>query len=122
MSMENIKAKAKNLKDSAKEKAVNAKEKVGKFFEENKEVTSGLISFGFTLLPAVVVAIGGAIAGSKNPEACLVEDDVTGLDFKTKHPMTNKEILELGDRMIDGQSKGDALNEMGLLKKEKKRR
>lgn len=121
MSMENIKAKAKNLKDSVKEKVVNAKEKVGKFFEEHEEVTSGLISLGFTVLPGVIVAIGGAIAG-KDPGACLVEDDVTGLDFKTKHPMTNKEILELGDRMIDGQSKGDALNEMGLLKKERKRR
>ena len=121
MSMESIKAKAKNLKDSAKEKAVNAKEKVGKFFEEHEEVTSGLITFGCTVLPGIVAVIGGAIGG-RNPEACLVEDDVTGLDFKTKHPMTNKEILELGDRMIDGQSKGDALNEMGLLKKEKKRR
>ena len=117
MAIEKIKEKAKDLKDSVKEKAVNAKTKVGEFFKEHEEVTSGLITLGFSILPGAMVAIVGAIAGGNNPEACLVKDDVTDLNFRTKHPMTNKEILELGDRMIDGQSKGDALNEMGLLKK-----
>ena len=71
--------------------------------------------------------IGGLIAGFANVEtregaSCSVEDDVTGLNFRTKHALNNSEILELGNRMIDGQTKGDALDDMGLLKKERKRR
>ena len=120
MSMEKIKEKARNLKDSVKEKAVAAKEKAGQFFDEHEDVMGALITFGFTALPGIVAVVGGIIG--KNAEGSYVEDDVTGLEFRTKHNLTNKEILELGDRMIDGQTKGDALNEMGLLKKEKKRR
>ena len=51
-----------------------------------------------------------------------VEDDVTGEEFVVSHPLSNDEILELGDRMIDGQWKGAALDDMGLLKKERRRR
>jgi hypothetical protein len=47
---------------------------------------------------------------------------VTGEEFMLKHPLRNDEILELGSRMIDGESKGEALNDMGLLRKERRRK
>ena len=82
------------------------------------------------LIPIVsgVFGIAGRIVSgaAKNHDAWnehyLSEDDVTGEDFRLKHPMTNEEILELGDRMEGGQSKGDALDEMGLLRNERRRR
>lgn len=60
--------------------------------------------------------------GNKRLDSCKVRDDVTEEYFLVAHPMTNTEILELGERMIDGESKGRALNDMGLLRDEKKRK
>ena len=73
---------------------------------------------------AIVAGVITAIAniGTERDDLCWVQDDVTELDFHTKKALTNSDILELGERMIDGQTKGDALNEMGLLAKEKKRK
>lgn len=79
------------------------------------------------ILSGVGMLIGGVVKlassnGNDRYESCLVEDDVTGEELLTKHPLTNSEILELGDRMIDGQPKGAALEDMGLLRNERRRR
>ena len=119
---DDIKAKVGNLKDFVKEKTDAVKGKIDKFNEDHPDVHVIVSALSVPLAITVVTGIASNMIEAGANDALLVEDDITGLDFKTKHPMTNKEILELGDRMSVGQSKGDALNEMGLLKKERKRR
>ena len=121
--MVNVKEKAKELVNSAKEKVKKTKENVKEvisFFGEHPEVVMPILS-GLGMLTSGVVMYANK-KEKDSVDACLVEDDVTGLNFRTRHSLTNAEILELGDRMIDGQTKGNALNDMGLLKDEKKRR
>lgn len=79
------------------------------------------------IITAVTAFVGGGIdkigaAGDARYESCLSEDDVTGEQFLLKHPMTNDEILELGSRMVDGETKGSALSEMDLLRKDRRRK
>ena len=99
------------------------KDKVDKtmtFFTENPMLVMPILSgVGMLIGGAVKIATSG---GNTRYEACLVEDDVTGEELLTKHPLTNDEILELGERMIDGQPKGAALDDMGLLRNERRRR
>ena len=70
----------------------------------------------------IVGKIISTASGAGNYDHCMVTDDITGEDFLTIHPLTNSEILNLGDRMSEGQSKGEALSDMGLLRNEKKRK
>lgn len=77
------------------------------------------------IMPAASILLGLfkiAMSGGGNGDKYLVEDEVTGEKLKVTHRLTNDEILELEDRMVDGQLKGRALNDMGVLKKERKRR
>lgn len=93
---------------------------IGKFLKEHPEhmVTTVTGAIGI-----VVTATGFAIkCFSGNSENCYVPDEVTGMNYLTDHPLTNSEIMELSDRMIDGESTGEALTNMGVLKNEKKRR
>lgn len=111
-----------------------AKKKFGEFKAKAKEfggkVVDKALEHPEITLPFIVglgsMAIGGAKAianaGEKQLERCMVEDDVTGLKYLTDHPLNNDEILELSEKMVDGQTKGEALNDMGVLKKEKKRK
>lgn len=90
------------------------------FISENPMLIIPIISGVTAIFGGAVKAIGNA--GNGQYDKCLVEDDVTGEEFLVKHPMTNDEILELGTRMIDGEWKGSALDEMGLLRNERKRK
>lgn len=90
------------------------------FFTKNPMMMMPILS-GVGMLIGGVVKIASS-NGNDRYESCLVEDDVTGEELLTKHPLTNSEILELGDRMIDGQTKGAALEDMGLLRNERRRR
>ena len=119
MDMTKIKEKVNQGKTWIKEKTEPGVKAVGKFIDEHGYLVIPMISVAGSLVAGVVAS---ANEKSKDyEEKCLVEDDITGQNFKTKHPMTNAEILELGERMIDGQPKGDALDAMGLLKNEKRR-
>lgn len=120
MTFEQIKEKAKEKMKQAKEKAVHIKNETVEFFEENPGLFIPMIT-GVGLLLGAVTGVASNHAEDWI-ESHQVEDDVTGLNFRTKHPLTNAEILELGNRMNDGQGKGAALEEMGLLKNEKRRK
>jgi len=75
------------------------------------------------LTVSFISIIGSALSGDKKREACLVEDDFTGEDLMVKHPLTNSDILEMSDRMkTDGVTKAEALDDMGLLKNERRRK
>ena len=115
-----VKAKAKEVGVKVKEKAKAGADKAVEYINAHDEMVRP-IAIG------IAGVVGGLIAGYNNLDTreaahCVVEDDITGCEFRTKHALTNNEILELGDRMTEGQMKGYALKEMGLLKKEKKRR
>ena len=118
--MGKIKEKIKEKYNSAKETLAIIKEETLKYLGEHPEVVIPIITSG------IGVFVGLSTLAKSNEKdmigACQVEDDITGLNFLTEHPMTNAEIIELGDRMMDGQSKGQALNEMGLLRDERTRK
>ncbi len=116
-----------NIFTKAKKKVKEIKGKVkefgGKVVDEalkHPEITLPLMSgLGMAFMGGVKAITS---AGDKQLEHCRVEDDVTGQYFLTDHPLTNDEILELGEKMIDGESKGEALRDMGVLRKEKRRK
>lgn len=119
MDLTKLKAKAIEVKNQVVEKAKVVKDTTVQFFEDHPASFIPVLSAAGMLFSGIMAAANQKSDNYK--EKCLVEDDVTGQDFRTTHPMTNNEILELGSRMIDGQTKGDALCEMGLLAKEKRR-
>ena len=113
---ETVKEKCSNLMAGIK----NAGNKVVEYVNSHDEMVRPICM-------GVAAVIGGIICGAANvnvasKSSAVVEDDITGLEFRTKHPLTNSEILELDSRMIDGSSMGESLSDMGLLKKERKRR
>lgn len=59
---------------------------------------------------------------SQNDIGCYVKDDVTELRYLTTHPLVNQEIKELSERKIAGETTGEALDNMGLLRNERVRR
>lgn len=77
-----------------------------------------------------LITIGGAgialISNQQNKveEGCKIHDEMTGFDWVTTHPLTNQELMEVNRKLYDEQIKslGQALDEAGYLKKEKKRR
>lgn len=113
---ETIKVKLGELKFKVREGA----EKLGDYLEEHSSMVYTIVSVGGAVIAGTIAGISQV--GSTNRESCNVEDDVTGLNYRTKRPLTNQQILELSDRMIDGESMGGALDEMGVLKKERRRK
>lgn len=109
-----------NIFKRAKKKVADVRNRIIDVALENPQISLTILS-GFGMLVA-----GGAKAllgsGSNKLDKCRVQDDVTEEYFVTTHPLTNDEILELGERMIDGESKGKALKDMGVLREEKKRK
>lgn len=120
LKLDQLKEKVKEMKEKVKEKSIDVLERTGKFLDEHPHMISTVFTVGAGVTAGIISGV--ANIGKEKDDRCWVSDDVTELEFHTKHPLNNTEILELGERMIDGQTKGDALNEMGLLKKEKKRR
>lgn len=106
---------------TVKTKVKNGAVKVCKAAGKNPDLVFGAAVFGGGLLIGGLRAI--LTGGSESYQSkCLVESDVSDQYYKTKHPLTNKEILELDDKLVDGMTTGEALDNMGLLRKERKRR
>lgn len=106
--------KVKEKVKKTKEKANETKESAFRFLAENPQITISLFSALGTIGIGATMAISKA--GRRHYEACQVVDDVTGEKFLLDHPLTNEEILEINRRMIDGESKADILEDMGLLR------
>ena len=97
--------------------------------EVGKAVGEVLVKNPFLIIPIVSTVFGvigkvasAAAGGGTWNEHYLAEDDITGEEYRLRHPMTNSEILELSDRMVDGQTKGEAFDNMGLLRNETRRK
>lgn len=84
------------------------------FCAENPQVPMMIGSGLFTAVFGGMKLLSGI--GDAKMEKCAVPDEVTGLNFYTKKPLTNEEKLELGERVIDGEWAPKALEEMGLLR------
>lgn len=121
----------KTVNETMTEPEVPEKKSFGqKVKEVGKAIGEVLVKNPMLLIPVVsgVFGIVGKVLniaagnGHNWNEHYLSEDDVTGEEYRLRHPMTNSEILELSERMIDGQPKGEALEDMGLLKNEKRRK
>lgn len=113
---EKFKPKAKEVKD----KVVEGGKVVYETLTKNPMLAVMLISsIGSTVTTIVNTA-------SKNREEeedrCTTYDAYAGMDITTKHELTNSEILEMTERMKNGEKKVEALNSMGLLREEKKRK
>ncbi len=120
-----------NLKEFYEEKA---KPKIKETYEKAKNVTKVVIDtfkenpmlavMAVSSIGTVVTGVASAITKNReeNDEACTTYDPYAGANLMTTHELTNSEILEMTDRMKTGQTKGQALNDMGLLRDEKRRR
>lgn len=119
--IENAKAKVEEVGSKAKEKFDAGKEKVDAFIHEHGETVLAVAPMA---LPVLFAIAGGVATNNANKQKrCLVKDDRTGEKLMVKHPLTNDEILDMGDRMeANDLSKGEALKDMGLLKKERSRK
>ena len=102
------------------DRAKDFKDEVFKVLSNNPMLIIPIISGVFGLVSGTANMINGA--GNGRYERCLCEDDVTGENYLLKHPMNNEEILELSSRMVDGETKGSALSEMDLLRKDRRRK
>ena len=119
--IENAKVKVKEVGSKAKEKFDAGKEKADAFIKDHGEV---ILAVAPMVVPALVAIASGVATSSVNKQKhCLVKDDRTGEKLMVKHPLTNDEIMDMGDRMeANDLSKGEALRDMGLLKKERSRK
>ena len=108
--IEKVKRKVKEVKKKASE----TKENMFRFLADNPQITISLFSALGTIGIGATMAISKA--GRRHYEACRVKDDVTEEYFLLDHPLTNEEIMEINRRMIDGESKADILEDMGLLR------
>ena len=98
-----------------KEICVKVKEDIKEYIHNDPFV---IIPVALSLI-SVVSGIGKAVTAQGNG---WVQDETTGLNFKTTHNLTNDEIVELGMRMENGQPMSEALDDMGLLVREKRRK
>ena len=110
----------KGFVETLKEKKENGKRKFGQFIAENPGLVIPLISFGVMIVRGGFSLISNASHG--NIDHCVVKDDVTGLNYLTEHPLKNSEILELSALKSNGATTGEALQEMDLLRNERKRK
>lgn len=78
----------------------------------------------FTTVAKTAYTIVNVVAQNREQEQerCTTHDSYAEADLVTTHELTNGDILEMTERMKqNGQTKVEALNDMGLLKREKRR-
>lgn len=101
-------------------KVVETTKIVGETFVKNPMLAVMFIS----TVGSTVVSIANTISKNKDEEEdrCTTYDSYAGMDITTTHELSNQEILEMTERMKAGQKKVEALNDMGLLREDKKRK
>lgn len=93
---------------------------VGETFVKNPM----LAVMALTTIGSTVTTVMNTISRNKEEEEdrCTTYDSYAGMDVTTTHELSNQEILEMTERMKAGQKKVEALNDMGLLREDKKRK
>lgn len=92
-----------------------------------KEMSENPETAGSLIVAAGSILVGGiGLAASllkKNDEVNRINDDFVGSYWDLDIDLTNQRLLEMNQKMIDeGISKGEALDQLGWLKNEKKRK
>ena len=105
--------------EKVKAKVSEKKAQFKEFLGKHPELIVPLIVSGITIGRGVAGMVSEA---GRCDENCLVTDDVTGLKYLTTHPLTNGEIMELSELKRSGIATGDALDDMKVLKNERKRK
>lgn len=107
-----------NEKEETKRKWLQKRlDSINKFIDENPEL---FIKIAFGLGTFTVGALKVLLCGSSR--GYYVKSDISEEPYKVRHKLTNSEILELDELLVDGRTKGEALDYMGLLSKERKRK
>lgn len=117
---EEIKAKVQEKGEQAKKWGEKKKNEVTETVKKYPFIVKPILIATGTILVGIFKTVNSIQEGKTNK--CKVESDISGLDYIVKHPMTNQEILELDQKMADGERKGEALDDMELLKKERRRK
>ena len=101
-------------------KVVETTKIVGETFAKNPMLAVMAIS----TIGSTVTTIMNTVSRNKEEEEdrCTTYDAYAGMEITTTHELSNQEILEMTERMKAGQKKVEALNDMGLLKEDKKRK
>lgn len=119
---EKVVPKMKETAEKVKETANKAKA-AGKIvvdtFKENPTLAVMAIASVKDIISIVVATTERS--REENQARLQTHDAYSDCDLTTKHELTNAEILEMTERMKTGQTKAEALNDMGLLKKERRR-
>ena len=109
--------KAKEIGGAVKKKVKEVKDEAVEFCVQNPGVIMPLMAgVGMLITGASTMATRAARAST------IKDENWTGGNFRTVHPLSNTELLELEQRLKNGEEKGEALSNMGVLKKEKRRK
>ena len=101
-------------------KVVETTKIVGETFVKNPM----LAVMALSTIGSTVTTVLNTVSRNKEEEEdrCTTYDSYAGMDITTTHELSNQEILEMTERMKAGQKKVEALNDMGLLRDDKKRK
>lgn len=100
----------------------NAKIKAQKFWEDCKENKEVIIAVGSVAVPTVVEVTKMIIKGSNrrtddDRRKKQMWDPVEGHWWKLRRELSSSEYLEVEHRVKNGESRGEVLYDMGVLKK-----
>ena len=101
-------------------KVVETTKIVGETFVKNPM----LAVMALSTIGSTVTTVLNTVSRNKEEEEdrCTTYDSYAEMDITTTHELSNQEILEMTERMKAGQKKVEALNDMGLLREDKKRK
>lgn len=108
-------------KFSIKETCAKAKEKAGQIWTACKENKEAVIAVGSVVIPATV-EIGKTIVKGRNRRnderrrKLEMWDPVEGHWWPLRRQLTSAEYLEVERRVKNGESRGEVLDDMGVLK------
>ena len=108
MTLEDLKAKAKEKYEAGKEWA-----------KKNKEllVVFGPVAVGSLVEIAKIASRHSTVKEQKKLKENYIYDRSAGHYYETKRKLKNKEWLQVDERHTNGESYGEILDDMGLLRK-----
>lgn len=109
------------VKKKMKERIEDAKARVAQFWEKCKENKEAIIAVGSVTIPATVEVVKVAVRNrsrrdDNNRRKKSMWDPVEGHWWELKRPLTSSELLEVEHRVKNGESRGEVLYSMRVLK------
>ena len=96
--------------------------RLGRWISQHPTEFIGLCTVSITAIGAATKGVKGLIGeidrvAEKRDERCRVWDPVNGIFWRTKHPLTTSQQLELERRVMMNENRGDILDSMNVLRK-----